>query len=475
VQRGIAGRAPLGARGTCQLHARYLSLHIITGQLHMSIMFRGVEGPRAVVVVYWQLHGGHVPVIGSCMSVTSRLWVSYVAFQCQFRSSHISAAFQHGSGACQSRARDPPSPVIPFNPLSLKYRNGAQRQVLRDLVALLRILDVSYAVAPPVADTGGRKERFEPCRIDQTGLVSTLLHFTPQKERRGEAEAGADGAQARRQRGENHHERKPSLEAGVLRMYKWDGPAGRGEAPEKKRQAAIASVVAVVCCSEEDAGAMLDYCGWDVTHAVERFLAGHPAPAPRRAAQAQAAAASRANTLTPHPPATSPPLASGGGRGADGSSRAGGGGGGQGGGVAGTAGSDVGLVRLPEGTGTGSGRVDFGDGSAFTGSWVDGMVQGHGTFTCRDKRYTGEFLDGRMHGKGLHCWTTPGALLEYDGGWRQGLMHGRGIVTKGGGPDRLQYECEFQEGRLVNQKPLHAKPQVCNAGAGAGAVVQRGT
>jgi hypothetical protein len=49
----------------------------------------------------------------------------------------------------------------------------------------------------------------------------------------------------------------------------------------------------------------------------------------------------------------------------------------------------------------------------------------------------GEFLNGRMHGQGVHRWTTP-ALIEYDGSWHQGLMHGSGIVTKG--QERRRYD-----------------------------------
>ena len=72
----------------------------------------------------------------------------------------------------------------------------------------------------------------------------------------------------RRTSSRGNHVRQPSLEAGVLRLYKWEGPGGRDASPGMKREAAIVSVVAVVCCSEEDAAAMLDYCGWDVTHGV---------------------------------------------------------------------------------------------------------------------------------------------------------------------------------------------------------------
>ena len=120
---------------------------------------------------------------------------------------------------------------------------------------------------------------------------------------------------------------------------------------------------------------MLEHCGWDVTHAVERFLTGHPAPAPRAAF-----------TLPPPPPrlALRPPpqqlltpghaasgavgvagaagvagvagAAGAGRRGGGDADGGGGGGGGEGGGAVRDA-SEVGMVRLPPGTATGSRRM----------------------------------------------------------------------------------------------------------------------
>jgi hypothetical protein len=190
---------------------------------------------------------------------------------------------------------------------------------------------------------------------------------------------------------------------------------------------------------------MLDFCGWDVTHAVERFLAGHPVPAPRHTSRVPARPAQHSSTAQ----AASDAPAGRRGGGSEGNS---------GGGMAGAAGGEVGMVRLPEGVGTGSGTVVVGDGQVFTGSWASGIVQGHGHFQCPDKEYKGEFLNGLMHGKGTHRWTGTGSLLEYDGEWLRGHMHGRGIVTKG--CDQLKYECEFDEGRLVRQRPIKAKPMM---------------
>ena len=61
------------------------------------------------------------------------------------------------------------------------------------------------------------------------------------------------------------------------------------------------------------------------------------------------------------------------------------------------------------------------------------------SYVCVCVCVAGEFLNGRMHGQGVHRWTTP-ALIEYDGSWHQGLMHGSGIVTKG--QERRRYDVE---------------------------------
>jgi len=38
-----------------------------------------------------------------------------------------------------------------------------------------------HVITCATQDTGGRQVPFEPCRFDQSGFVSTLLHFTPKK------------------------------------------------------------------------------------------------------------------------------------------------------------------------------------------------------------------------------------------------------------------------------------------------------
>ena len=227
-------------------------------------------------------------------------------------------------------------------------------------------------------------------------------------------------------------------------MYKWEGPGGRGASEDKRRAAAVSSVVAVVCCDAEQATRMLDYCGWDVTAAVERFLTGHPVPPQRPDRHPPAPLPSRRQQSTHAGGAHGRAGEGEGGAGVvAGSARAAAGGSGAGGG-----GFEAGVVRLPEGAGTGSGRVVFGDGSSFTGAWVDGVVEGHGVFEAGDKEYTGEFRGGRMHGRGLHRWLTEAGTLEYDGAWCQGRMQGSGVVTKNG----TRYQCVFDRGALISQQ-----------------------
>ena len=299
------------------------------------------------------------------------------------------------------------------------------------LLSILPLLSVAYQVPVPVLDTGGVAERFEPCRIDRTGHVRTMLHFTPPREA---ARGGRTEGRWRTAGGGGE----------ALRMYKWEGPGGRGASEDKRRAAAVSSVVAVVCCDAEQATRMLDYCAWDVTAAVERFLAGHPVPPQRPDRHPPAPLPSRRQQSTHAGGAHGRAGEGEGGAGVvAGSARAAAGGSGAGGG-----GFEAGVVRLPEGAGTGSGRVVFGDGSSFTGAWVDGVVEGHGVFEAGDKEYTGEFRGGRMHGRGLHRWLTEEGTLEYDGAWCQGRMQGSGVVTKNG----TRYQCVFDRGALISQQ-----------------------
>jgi serine/threonine protein kinase len=347
-------------------------------------------------------------------------------------------------------------------------------QVLAALVSALSLLEVSYALSEPVRQVGTRTARFEPCRIDRSGQVRTLLHFTPPRGQGSNAQQGSAGrlSGSHASAGGSGHEG----DAGVLRMYKWEGPCGRGASEDKKREAAVVSVVAVVCCSTEDAIAMLDYCGWDVTHAVERFLAGHPVPPPRPGRHAVATAevsnarAAASATDMHMPPHSGAAASTGGGDGGEGVAAAAGAAGKvseQGPGNSGVVegwrrrgkeaqgvgvGINAGMVLLPEGTGSGTGRLELGHGSSFMGSWVDGIVEGHGHFQCRDKEFEGEFVHGRMHGKGVHRWKTNDGLLEYDGMWHEGQMHGTGIVTQGA--QRRRFQCSFEHGRLTQQKSL---------------------
>ena len=51
---------------------------------------------------------------------------------------------------------------------------------------------------------------------------------------------------------------------------------------------------------------------------------------------------------------------------------------------------------------------------------------GHGTYTYSDGVYTGDFKDGKRHGKGTQAYTTASGGFSYEGDWANGQWHGKG-------------------------------------------------
>ena len=86
-----------------------------------------------------------------------------------------------------------------------------------------------------------------------------------------------------------------------------------------------------------------------------------------------------------------------------------------------------------------------GDTVTWSGACVDGKASGEGRFTWRGNHgenvYQGEFLAGRIHGRGLYRWAV-GAC--YDGELRDGRQHGPGTQTwpRGG-----RYQGEWRDGK----------------------------
>ena len=72
----------------------------------------------------------------------------------------------------------------------------------------------------------------------------------------------------------------------------------------------------------------------------------------------------------------------------------------------------------------GHGKFFLGDGSVYTGSFVNGEIEGHGQRTWPDgSMYTGEFKFGEMDGEG----EFEGPAGKFLGTWRQNQREGPGI------------------------------------------------
>ena len=86
-----------------------------------------------------------------------------------------------------------------------------------------------------------------------------------------------------------------------------------------------------------------------------------------------------------------------------------------------------------------------GDEVTWSGACVDGKASGEGRFTWRGNHgenvYQGEFLEGRLHGRGLYKWAV-GAC--YDGEFRDGNQHGSGTQTW---PEGSRYLGEWLDGK----------------------------
>ena len=77
---------------------------------------------------------------------------------------------------------------------------------------------------------------------------------------------------------------------------------------------------------------------------------------------------------------------------------------------------------------SGYGELVGNNGYSYKGQWKDNQYNGTGTlvYTGGKETYTGEFLDGLRHGKGVHCFSNGDV---YDGEWVKGIWTGTGKYT----------------------------------------------
>lgn len=103
----------------------------------------------------------------------------------------------------------------------------------------------------------------------------------------------------------------------------------------------------------------------------------------------------------------------------------------------------------------GNGTLTLGNGQAVSGCWGTDGLSGPGTRTWPSNgcRYTGELVDGHLHGRGELTWpaAAPGATRSYVGQFRASRYHGRGTLVWrstacGGGT--CTYRGGFDGGRL---------------------------
>lgn len=95
---------------------------------------------------------------------------------------------------------------------------------------------------------------------------------------------------------------------------------------------------------------------------------------------------------------------------------------------------------------TGTGRIEWKDGSWYEGEVRNGIREGHGIYTCvTDPRfvYEGEFHNGLFNGRGTCYYGEHGSNHRYIGEFVNNLRQGTGTMYYPGGNI---YEGEWQEG-----------------------------
>lgn len=82
------------------------------------------------------------------------------------------------------------------------------------------------------------------------------------------------------------------------------------------------------------------------------------------------------------------------------------------------------------------------DQQIYEGEWKLGREHGRGTVLTRDRRvvFDGEFVDGKIHGRGVYVFTNGDV---YHGDWRENCRHGTGIYVLA--DDRGSYSGDWRD------------------------------
>ncbi len=104
---------------------------------------------------------------------------------------------------------------------------------------------------------------------------------------------------------------------------------------------------------------------------------------------------------------------------------------------------------------TGTGTIDFADGSTYSGDILDGMMHGRGTLKTRDSVYSGEFFNGKCRGQGTLEVSGEDGFL-YTGEFLDGRPCGQGRYEM---PDGSRYTGVFESGSVSGEDITVENPQ----------------
>jgi hypothetical protein len=88
----------------------------------------------------------------------------------------------------------------------------------------------------------------------------------------------------------------------------------------------------------------------------------------------------------------------------------------------------------------GQGKLSSPEDHQFEGTFVDGNATGQGTYTSKAYKYTGEWLNNKLHGYGTEKYEAEdegfffedNRSVEYTGNFDNNCIHGKGSLTKCG-------------------------------------------
>lgn len=97
----------------------------------------------------------------------------------------------------------------------------------------------------------------------------------------------------------------------------------------------------------------------------------------------------------------------------------------------------------------GKGTLEWKNGAIYQGQWDRDSLSGIGSFFLPSSgvEYEGEFSDNQFHGTGVLTWQSTGR--RYSGAWKEGKHHGYGtlVYDNNDSRQRILYKGEWEEGK----------------------------